>query len=709
MKHARIGGGCDEHSTLRTVSSIGWRTHGSCPLVNHTDRANISREEHEWLEVELPKLQGDNLAKWVRRTSKGASKAKYPIIGLDGVLTLQRWVCNASKLCGCRAEAMLKRGSDGHLIILAKGIHAHNRFEDSKEDNSSLSREIKVELLKFVESDLTVPKIMHHLEASGFDLGSMKKKQVKNFLNYQRLRRPNSSTLEDFLQWIKKNVCKEGQAMLPDECFVVNYHYNNDPSTTDALKDLMVSFSCPQMIKWMKSCVHENSIRQVTIDATFKIFTNDDHILMASGITGVGRHWFPILYSVVPGESKWTTCFHLDSLWMLLGESANQFFEGIYVLKDAGSGLHAGVHAFFEAKGCVWRQQDCYAHLSRVDGNLQQAFKRYQVPSSTGTLISGLVRRISYTICKDTRDALLAKFEKEFAYHVHFMKWWKSTYGGPFKYWGRCDAPRGYPVSNQGHESNNNTFKKIHMPSRSTQRRLELHKALVPLKRAISSIVREKEREYNGPSSLILDIPLQVWQEVDQLMICTDWSLRQEVGQLVLFPSKEIIEASLEEAKRRTTKEFHNLMIHSSEANREFIEELDLQMHTVLREEAEKFCTIGSLLLPQDTLQEYFSRKSAWVVKGSSCTCNTFLDMNVCKHTVAVKVNTKELCIPSKARQLHRSRFDRLKILYERNRTHKQRAREASNIQRKKRLQEGIAHHLELTSSTPAARDDEPL
>lgn len=218
-----------------------------------------------------------------------------------------------------------------------------------------------------------------------------------------------------------------------------------------------------------------------------------------------------MLYTVVPGERKWTTSFHLESLWMLLGESASQFFEGIYVLKATGSGLHASVHAFFKGKGCAWHQQDCYAHLSRVDGNLQQAFKRYQVPSPTGTLIIGLMRRISYTLCKGTRDALLAKFEKEFAYHVQFMKCWKFTYGEPFKYWGRCDAPTGYPASNQGHESNNNTLKKIHMPSRSTQRRLELHKALVPLKRGISSVMREKERKYNDPSSFILDIPLQVW------------------------------------------------------------------------------------------------------------------------------------------------------------------------------------------------------
>lgn len=192
-------------------------------------------------------------------------------------------------------------------------------------------------------------------------------------------------------------------------------------------------------------------------------------------------------------------------------------------------------------------------------------------------------------------------------------------------------------------------------------------------------------------------------------MICGDRSWRQEVGQLVLLPSKEIIESSLEEVKRKTTKEFHTLMIHSSEANKEFIKELDLQLHIVLREEAEKFCTIGSLLSPQDTLQEYFSRNSTWVVKGSSCTCYTSLDMNVSMHTVAVKVNTKEHCIPSKARLLHHSRFDKQKIFYERNRTHEHRAREASNTQCKKRWQEGIAHHLELITSTPAARDDEQV
>lgn len=123
---------------------------------------------------------------------------------------------------------MLKRKIDGHLIILAKDMHAHSKFEDSMDDNSLLLREIKVELSKLVESDLTVPKIMCHLEASTFDLGTMKKKQVKKFLNYQGLRRPTSSTLEDFLQWITKNGYKEGQTLLPYECFVLYYHYNDN-------------------------------------------------------------------------------------------------------------------------------------------------------------------------------------------------------------------------------------------------------------------------------------------------------------------------------------------------------------------------------------------------------------------------------------------------------------------------------------------------
>ena len=193
------------------------------------------------------------------------------------------------------------------------------------------------------------------------------------------------------------------------------------------------------------------------------------------------------------------------------------------------------------------------------------------------------------------------------------MRWWKSTYGGPFKNWARCDAPEGYPVSNQGHESNNNTLKKVHMPSRCTQRRIDLHKSVVPLKKAISSLVGEGEREFRCGHTNESSLPHKLWEEVDQFMMCTDWFLRQEVKDLTLFPSKRTVESTMKLAIQRTSTQFKELMIHSLDANEELVEEMDLQMHKLLLEQASSFCEEGMLPHPNETLRKFVERMSdAW-------------------------------------------------------------------------------------------------
>lgn len=679
--------------TPETVLPSEWVRRATCPIFHGQGHLHLCDQEQQWLTVELSKLQGDSLAKWVKQSSKGAAKAKYPILGLDGVAKLGRWVCNASCVCGCKAQALMQREPQGNLVLLSKGAHNHEIEKIPKGRKDGLSRKIKLELLKFVESDLIVPKIICHLESSGFELEGATKKQVKNFLNYKRTLLASSNKLGDFIKSIKEDVHMENKSYAKDECFVVNHEIVDEFSDEDTLKTLMISFSCPLMVTWLKECMERGGTRQITIDATFKIITGDEHILMASGFTNPQGHWLPILYSIVPGESTITTTFHLNSFWDLLGEDASAFFDGVYVLKDAGSGLHSGVHSFFNSKGCKWHQQDCYAHLSRVDGNLQQAFKKYQVPSAIGVYIAGVVRQISYSPSKEVREVLMEMFEREFEKHKDFMRWWKSTYGGPFKNWARCDAPEGYPVSNQGHESNNNTLKKVHMPSRCTQRRIDLHKSVVPLKKAISSLVREKEREYRCGHTNESSLPLKLWEEVDQFMMCTDWFLRQEVKDLALFPSKRTIESTMKLAIQRTSTQFKELMIHSLDASKELVEEMDLQMHKLLFEEASSFCEKGLLPHPNETLQKFFERTSAWVMLGTTCTCYTFQDKGVCKHSLARRVHNNELQIPINARLLKHSKFDRLKLTYEQERTRKQKAREAANLQRKKRFKEGILEH----------------
>eukprot|EP00963_Diacronema_lutheri_P014663 scaffold3547_cov560-Pavlova_lutheri.AAC.1 len=189
------------------------------------------------------------------------------------------------------------------------------------------------------------------------------------------------------------------------------------------------------MVEWARALCETNNAKQFTIDATFKVFTGDRFILMASGVTDGGNHWFPILYSIVPVESQATTVFHLNSIWNILSVDAERFFDGIYILKDAGAGLHSGIQAFFNERQLAWHQQDCYAHLSRVDGNLQQACKKYGVPTNSATVIAGYIKHISFSPTKQVKEELLDKFEQECAKYEAFKKWWKSTYGGPFKNW----------------------------------------------------------------------------------------------------------------------------------------------------------------------------------------------------------------------------------------------------------------------------------
>lgn len=80
-------------------------------------------------------------------------------------------------ICGCFAQAMVQRESQGKLILLSKGEHNHET-PTSLSQKGGLSRRIKLELLKFVESNLIVPKIFCQLETSGFDLEGITKKQV---------------------------------------------------------------------------------------------------------------------------------------------------------------------------------------------------------------------------------------------------------------------------------------------------------------------------------------------------------------------------------------------------------------------------------------------------------------------------------------------------------------------------------------------------
>ena len=92
------------------------------------------------------------------------------------------------------------------------------------------------------------------------------------------------------------------------------------------------------------------------------------------------------------------------------------------------------------------------------------------------------------------------------------------------------------------------------MPSRSTQRRMDVDKALLPLTNAISSLVREKVREYEFQSRGELALSPYLWERVNEFMLCYDWTLRQKVGELVHFPTKVVLDAALLIARERAIK-----------------------------------------------------------------------------------------------------------------------------------------------------------
>lgn len=693
-------------------------SHGCAELVDwehvlgcYNELANgcsmVSTREEHWLKESLDGLQPDKVGKWRKKTSKGKKKSKLPRKTDDGCILLDRWVCNGSKKNGCKAQVLLLRNRNGHLSLLTKEKHTHDqRAVGEDKGKRGLPLYIRVELAKYVESDLVVPKIMRQLETGGVNLDGITKKMVRNHLIYQRRKRSGHGTLGEVKAFIATNMHDPTKEYQMDEVFIVDAVALDHVDEVSFFQQFKMSLSCPQMVEWAKAIATQDQ-KQMTLDATFKIFTGDKFILLASGVTSGGNHWYPILYSVVPVESQDTTVFHLESIWKMLGTLAPTFFDNLFVLKDAGAGLHCGVRAFFEDKACKWSQQDCYAHLSRVDGNLQQACKKYGIASNLAVVIAKYIKQISFAPNKVIKQQMLEKFEDEFATFKEFLKWWKSTYGGPFQNWARCDAPQGFPVSNQGHESNNRTFKKVHMPSRATQRRMDTHKALKPLFLGISSLVREKEREYTFTSSRETAIGSKLWEDVDMLLMSADWALRQQVESFTLLPTPTLLECVYTSAQKSAQRQIEERLVHSNIVKDEFLRECETQVQILLKEKARQFLTYGLGPTTSESLKQYCKRRSEWVAFSSECTCFHFIDNGTCKHILSRKVTNGEVSFPVDVKILHRSRTELMKMQYVKSLTRKQSANLAANEQRKKRYKAGV-EELEKLTVSPTCVDPSP-
>lgn len=340
-----------------------------------------------------------------------------------------------------------------------------------------------------------------------------------------------------------------------------------------------------------------------------------------------------------------------------------------------------------------------------MDGNLQQACKKYGVPTNSATVIAGYIKHISFSPTKQVKEELLDKFEQECAKFEAFKKWWKSTYGGPFKNWARCDAPHGFPVSNQGHESNNRTFKTVHMPSRATQRRLDVHKAFKPLMVGIGSLVREKMREYTFSNERQLVIRRTMWEDVDLLLLSADWALRQEVDDCVLLPSNNFLQHVYGEAQSIAKEVVQKGLFHSKVVEQEFLQECEAQVQKLLFKEAHKHITCGLEPSKQESLSQYCERKAKWIVVKDTCTCFDYIGCGLCKHILALQVHNGVRVFPQDQRILQRSRTQIMKLQYVKDLTRKQRATLSSHQQRKKRFKVGL-EELETLQASQAFVDN---
>eukprot|EP00963_Diacronema_lutheri_P010948 scaffold1257_cov311-Pavlova_lutheri.AAC.5 len=168
--------------TPEMVWPYEWVRRATCPIFHGQGHLHLSDEEQQWLTVELAKLQGDSLAKWVKLSSKGAAKAKYSNLGFGwsrqiGKMGMQCVVCMRMQSSSIDAKRTLR-----DLVLLSKCAHNHE-----------------------IEK---IPK-----ESSGSELEGTTKKQVKNFLGYKRTLLASNNKLGDFITTIKEDVHMENKAI----------------------------------------------------------------------------------------------------------------------------------------------------------------------------------------------------------------------------------------------------------------------------------------------------------------------------------------------------------------------------------------------------------------------------------------------------------------------------------------------------------------
>lgn len=165
----------------------GWSKNMQCPLQAAVGNVEILEGELQWVSDALAHLQIDGATRWVKMTAKNHNRRCYSRKISDGSIILRRWTCNANKSCICKAELMLVREVCGALSMYERGNHGHDELPlITSSKKRGLPINIKAELIKYVKSDMLVLQIVHQMELGGFEFNGVKKKQVRDFLVYQR-------------------------------------------------------------------------------------------------------------------------------------------------------------------------------------------------------------------------------------------------------------------------------------------------------------------------------------------------------------------------------------------------------------------------------------------------------------------------------------------------------------------------------------------
>lgn len=103
-----------------------------------------------------------------------------------------------------------------------RGNHGHDELPlITSSKKRGLPINIKAKLMKYVKRDMLVPQIVHQMELGTFQLNGVKKKQIRDFLVYQRRVRGLQGSLREVKRFLEGNLLDEGHSCGDYQTFIV--------------------------------------------------------------------------------------------------------------------------------------------------------------------------------------------------------------------------------------------------------------------------------------------------------------------------------------------------------------------------------------------------------------------------------------------------------------------------------------------------------